>query len=98
MCISASWEWTFPREMAKTQYSLKHQSSYFSSILLQSASSKSNPAEVEIIRYQVLIPVTEVQVRASSVKDVDSHYLWELIHLKSQLQRRGEKVYHLSNR
>ena len=27
-------------------------------------SSKSNPAEVEIIRYQVLIPVTEVQVRS----------------------------------
>ena len=38
------------------------------------------------------------QVRASTVKDVDSHYLWELIHLKSQIQRRGEKVYHLSNR
>ena len=30
-------------------------------------SSKSNSAEVEIIRYQVLIPVTEVQV--SLVKD-----------------------------
>eukprot|EP00090_Calanus_glacialis_P043179 TRINITY_DN7639_c0_g1_i2.p1 TRINITY_DN7639_c0_g1~~TRINITY_DN7639_c0_g1_i2.p1 ORF type:complete len:2132 (+),score=281.42 TRINITY_DN7639_c0_g1_i2:95-6490(+) len=61
------------------------------------SSSKSSAAEVEIIRYQVLIPVTEVQVRASTVKDVDSHYLWELIHLKSQLQRRNEKVYHLSN-
>ncbi len=52
---------------------------------------------MEIIRYQVLIPVTEVQVRASSAKDVDSHYLWELIHLKSTAQRRSEKVYHLSN-
>merc|ERR550519_2275686 len=61
------------------------------------SSSKSSAAEVEIIRYQVLIPVTEVQVRASTAKDVDSHYLWELIHLKSQLQRRNEKVYHLSN-
>ena len=60
--------------------------------------AKQHTAEVEIIRYQVLIPVTEVQVRASSVKDVDSHYLWELIHLKSQLQRRNEKIYHLSNR
>ena len=48
--------------------------------------------------FQVLIPVTEVQVRASNPKDVDSHYLWELIHLKSQIQRRNEKVYHLSNR
>ena len=46
----------------------------------------------------MLIPVTEVQVRASSVNDVDSHFLWELIHLKNQAVRRGEKVYHLSNR
>nr|XP_027218934.1 protein still life, isoforms C/SIF type 2-like [Penaeus vannamei] len=58
---------------------------------------KNSSSEVEIIRYQVLIPVTEVQVRASSMKDMDSHFLWELIHLKSQLQRRSEKVYHLSN-
>ena len=98
---------------------------------LKGSSSKSSAAEVEIIRYQVLIhgsrdypplflisykkklflvtekiffvmqvliPVTEVQVRASNPKDVDSHYLWELIHLKSQIQRRNEKVYHLSNR
>lgn len=46
----------------------------------------------------MLIPVTEVQVRASSAKDMDSHFLWELIHLRSQLQRRSEKVYVLSNR
>lgn len=59
--------------------------------------SKSSSSEVEIIRYQVLIPVTEVQVRASSAKDMDSHFLWELIHLRSQLQRRSEKVYVLSN-
>lgn len=42
--------------------------------------------------------MTEVQVRASSAKDMDSHFLWELIHLRSQLQRRSEKVYVLSNR
>lgn len=65
--------------------------------LLQGVSSKNTPNEVEIIRYQVLIPVTEVQVRASSAKDMDSHFLWELIHLRSQLQRRSEKVYVLSN-
>lgn len=45
----------------------------------------------------MLIPVTEVQVRASTAKDMDSHFLWELIHLRSQLQRRSEKVYVLSN-
>ncbi|KAF2351350.1 Dbl (DH) domain [Trinorchestia longiramus] len=65
--------------------------------LMGGVSGKNNSAEVEIIRYQVLIPVTEVQVRASSMKDMDSHFLWELIHLKNQLQRRSEKVYHLSN-
>lgn len=65
---------------------------------LQGVSSKGSSSEVEIIRYQVLIPVTEVQVRASSAKDMDSHFLWELIHLRSQLQRRSEKVYVLSNR
>ncbi len=64
---------------------------------LQGVSNKNAPNEVEIIRYQVLIPVTEVQVRASSAKDMDSHFLWELIHLRSQLQRRSEKVYVLSN-
>ncbi|XP_046393113.1 protein still life, isoform SIF type 1 [Ischnura elegans] len=66
---------------------------------LMGVSSKASSSEVEIIRYQVLIPVTEVQVRASSAKDVvdSSHYLWELIHLRSQLQRRSEKVYVLSN-
>lgn len=64
----------------------------------QGVSSKGSSSEVEIIRYQVLIPVTEVQVRASSAKDMDSHFLWELIHLRSQLQRRSEKVYVLSNR
>ncbi|XP_039294133.1 protein still life, isoform SIF type 1 [Nilaparvata lugens] len=64
---------------------------------LMSVASKGSANEVEIIRYQVLIPVTEVQVRASSAKDMDSHFLWELIHLRSQLQRRSEKVYVLSN-
>lgn len=67
-------------------------------MLFQGVSSKGSSSEVEIIRYQVLIPVTEVQVRASSAKDMDSHFLWELIHLRSQLQRRSEKVYVLSNR
>lgn len=66
-------------------------------LVFKGVSSKNTPNEVEIIRYQVLIPVTEVQVRASSAKDMDSHFLWELIHLRSQLQRRSEKVYVLSN-
>lgn len=58
----------------------------------------SGKNEMEIIRYQVLIPVTEVQVRASSAKDMETHFLWELIHLRSQSHRRAEKIYVLSNR
>lgn len=68
------------------------------SMLLQSVTTKSAAPEVEIIRYQVLIPVTEVQVRTAQAKDLEAHYLWELIHLKNPLHRRSEKVYHLSNR
>lgn len=66
--------------------------------LKQSVTTKTSAPEVEIIRYQVLIPVTEVQVRTAQAKDMEAHYLWELIHLKNPLHRRSEKVYHLSNR
>ncbi|XP_059351584.1 protein still life, isoform SIF type 1-like isoform X3 [Daphnia carinata] len=64
---------------------------------LMSVTTKTSAPEVEIIRYQVLIPVTEVQVRTAQAKDMEAHYLWELIHLKNPLHRRSEKVYHLSN-
>ncbi|KAG8188453.1 hypothetical protein JTE90_008018 [Oedothorax gibbosus] len=64
---------------------------------LMGGSSKAGAAEVEIIRYQVLIPVTEVQVKTGCVKEGDSHFLWELIHLRSQMHRRSEKIYQLSN-
>jgi hypothetical protein len=36
---------------------------------------------------QVLIPVTEVQVKASTVKDMSGHYLWELIHLTNNNEK-----------
>jgi len=71
---------------------------------LQGSTSKvSDKSEVEIIRYQVLIPVSEVQVRQigdPKVPDVDtlgSNYSWELVHLRNQAARRSEKVYLLSN-
>lgn len=63
----------------------------------------SDKSEVEIIRYQVLIPVSEVQVRQigdPKVPEVDtlgSNYSWELVHLRNQAARRSEKVYLLSN-
>lgn len=53
---------------------------------------------MEIIRYQVLIPVSEVQVKAGTISDSDGHYMWELIQLKTSGNRRREKSYHLSNR
>merc|ERR1711997_1235087 len=59
--------------------------------------TKGNPAEVEIIRYQALIPVGEVQVKAGAIVDSDGHYTWELIQLKTSANRPREKSYHLSN-
>jgi len=59
--------------------------------------TKGNPAEVEIIRYQALIPVGEVQVKAGAIVDSDGHYTWELIQLKTSANRTREKSYHLSN-
>ena len=67
-------------------------------IKFQANTTKGNPAEVEIIRYQALIPVGEVQVKAGSISDTDGHYTWELIQLKTSANRRREKSYLLSNR
>lgn len=66
--------------------------------LFQTNTTKGNPAEVEIIRYQALIPVGEVQVKAGSVSDTEGHFTWELIQLKTSANRRREKSYLLSNR
>lgn len=99
ICGGISVQGTFTtKEETHGEKNVLFYSAYHSCFNFQGVSSKSNASEVEIIRYQVLIPVTEVQVRASSAKDMDSHFLWELIHLRSQLQRRSEKVYVLSNR
>ncbi|CAG0889931.1 unnamed protein product [Darwinula stevensoni] len=62
-------------------------------------------SEVEVIRYQVLIPVNQVQVRCPNVKEVEARFYWELIHLRgggnssqpNNVQRRNEKAYHLCN-
>ena len=69
-----------------------------------STSKVADKSEVEIIRYQVLIPVSEVQVRQiepvkspDGTEPVSSNYSWELVHLRNQTQRRSEKIYLLSN-
>jgi len=53
--------------------------------------------EVEIIRHQTLIPVIEVQVRASAHAESDHDFRWELIQLKTSGGKRSEKIYRLSN-
>ena len=65
----------------------------------------ADKSEVEIIRYQVLIPVSEVQVRqldpvkgeAATEAATTANFSWELVHLRNQTQRRSEKIYLLSN-
>lgn len=59
--------------------------------------SVNKGGDVEIIRYQVLIPVTDVQVRTIA-KEGEEHFLWELVHMRCHPQRRSERVYLLSNR
>ena len=71
---------------------------FFPLPIFQTNTTKGNPAEVEIIRYQALIPVGEVQVKAGAIVDSDGHYTWELIQLKTSANRPREKSYHLSNR
>ncbi|CAG7667452.1 unnamed protein product, partial [Allacma fusca] len=74
--------------------------------LMGSSGKVADKSEVEIIRYQVLIPVSEVQVRQiepvnKSAEAPDpansSNFSWELVHLRNQTQRRSEKIYLLSN-
>lgn len=46
----------------------------------------------------MLIPVIEVQVRASPQNDNEADYKWDLIQLKMNAGKRSEKIYRLSNR
>ncbi len=74
-------------------------------LYFQSGGGKgSEKSEVEIIRYQVLIPVSEVGVRGSGEGGDESegaagggNYSWELLHLRNTSGRRSEKTYLLSN-
>ncbi|KAL3882118.1 hypothetical protein ACJMK2_028489, partial [Sinanodonta woodiana] len=48
-------------------------------------------------RFRTLIPVQEVQVRTGKVSDIDGHYWWELVHLKSETDAKPERVYQFCN-
>lgn len=49
-------------------------------------------------RYRTLIPTQEVQIRTGKVGDMDRHYWWDLIHSRSEVEGRPEKVYQFCNR
>ena len=60
---------------------------------------QSSSSDMEIIRHQVLIPVSEVQVRACPPPEHELDFKWELIQLKTNAQgKRSEKIFRLSNR
>lgn len=60
---------------------------------------QASTSDMEIIRHQVLIPVSEVQVRACPQTELELDFKWELIQLKTNSQgKRSEKIFRLSNR
>ncbi|KPM08772.1 hypothetical protein QR98_0072960, partial [Sarcoptes scabiei] len=61
-------------------------------------SKKQSATDMEIIRHQVLIPVSEVQVRACVQTEHQPDFKWELIQLKISSQgKRTEKIFSLAN-
>ncbi|KAH9414817.1 T-lymphoma invasion and metastasis-inducing protein 1 [Dermatophagoides pteronyssinus] len=61
-------------------------------------SKKQSATDMEIIRHQVLIPVSEVQVRACPQTEQELDFKWELIQLKTNAQaKRSEKIFRLAN-
>ena len=63
--------------------------------LLQTAGSKQQtPIEnIDIPRFQGVIPVDELQVRSSTAGDTDKHGMWELVHCKSETEGRPERLF-----
>ncbi|GAB1600635.1 protein still life, isoform SIF type 1-like isoform X8 [Argonauta hians] len=50
-----------------------------------------------IPRFRTLIPVHEVQVVSGSRADCERHYWWQLIHSKSEVEGRPERLYQFCN-
>uniref|UniRef100_A0A1I8HXL3 DH domain-containing protein n=1 Tax=Macrostomum lignano TaxID=282301 RepID=A0A1I8HXL3_9PLAT len=51
----------------------------------------------DLIRFQTVIPATDVQVRCGLSNDTQRSYLWDLVHLASIEDNRVEKLYQLAN-
>ncbi|XP_012937622.1 protein still life, isoform SIF type 1 isoform X2 [Aplysia californica] len=65
----------------------------------KSISARSSLIEVaeSVERFRTLIPTQEVQIRTGKVGDMDRHYWWDLVHSRSELEGRPEKVYQFCN-
>ncbi|CAL1547658.1 unnamed protein product [Lymnaea stagnalis] len=65
----------------------------------KSLSTRSSLIEVgeTVERFRTLIPTQEVQIRTGKVGDMDRHYWWDLVHSRSELEGRPEKVYQFCN-
>lgn len=66
----------------------------------KSSSSRNAPLSEgydAIPRFRTLIPVHEVQVVSGSRADCERHYWWQLIHSKSEIEGRPERLYQFCN-
>ena len=53
----------------------------------------SNGDPPDVIRYQVAIPVNELQVRQNVQDHSERQGMWELVHCRSEKEGRPERVY-----
>ncbi|XP_036357057.1 protein still life, isoform SIF type 1 isoform X5 [Octopus sinensis] len=68
--------------------------------LKKSSNSRNAPMSEgydAIPRFRTLIPVHEVQVVSGSRADCERHYWWQLIHSKSEVEGRPERLYQFCN-
>ncbi|XP_070190492.1 protein still life, isoform SIF type 1-like isoform X2 [Littorina saxatilis] len=65
----------------------------------KSMSSRSSMVENPDLqeKFRTLIPTPEVQVCVGKVADIDRHFWWDLIHSRSDVENRPERVYQFCN-
>ena len=68
--------------------------SYFQPV--STGKQQSSPETGDILRYQTVIPVDQLQVRSSMTHDTHHHGFWELVHCKSETEGRPEKTFQLA--
>ena len=56
--------------------------------------SNGNGEASDVIRFQLAMPVDELQVRTAIAEhESDRHGLWELVHCRSEKEGRPEKIF-----